>query len=66
VAEIGRLRLSGFVAWLTWLFVHILYLVQFQNRVLVMIQWFFNFVTRGRYARLITEVPPEPEPPPGN
>jgi NADH dehydrogenase len=57
VAELGRIRLSGFLAWLTWLFVHILYLVQFQNRVLVMIQWIFNFITRGRYARLITEVP---------
>jgi NADH:quinone reductase (non-electrogenic) len=61
VAEIGRIRLSGFLAWLTWLFVHIMYLVQFQNRVLVMIQWIFNFLTRGRYARLITEVPKKRE-----
>jgi NADH dehydrogenase len=61
VADIGPLRISGFLAWLTWLFVHIMYLVQFQNRVLVLIQWIFNFLTRGRYARLITEVPKKQE-----
>lgn len=61
VADLGRLKLSGFIAWLTWLFVHILYLVQFSNRVLVLTQWIFNFITRGRYARLITEVPKKRE-----
>jgi NADH:ubiquinone reductase (H+-translocating) len=54
VAEIGRLKLSGAVAWLTWLMVHIWYLVGFQNRLLVFIRWSFNFVTHGRGARLIT------------
>jgi NADH dehydrogenase len=57
VADLGWLRMSGFVAWLTWLLVHILYLVQFQNRVLVLIQWAFSYFTRGRSARLITESP---------
>jgi NADH dehydrogenase len=57
----GWLRLSGFLAWLTWLFVHIMYLVQFQNRVLVLIQWAFNYVTRGRAARLITDEPKKPK-----
>ena len=59
VADLGWIRMSGFPAWLTWLFVHILYLVQFQNRVLVLIQWAFSYVTRGRSARLITEQPDE-------
>jgi NADH dehydrogenase len=54
VAQTGRLKLSGFVAWLTWLFIHILYLARFENRVLVLWQWFFNYVTRNRAARLIT------------
>lgn len=54
VAETHGLRLSGFVAWLAWLFIHILYLARFENRVLVLWQWFFNYVTRGRAARLIT------------
>ena len=54
VAETGGLRLSGFVAWMAWLFIHILYLARFENRVLVLWQWFFNYITRGRAARLIT------------
>jgi NADH dehydrogenase len=54
VADIKGLKLSGFIAWATWLMVHLWYLVGFQNRVLVFIQWFFSFATRGRGARLIT------------
>jgi NADH dehydrogenase len=54
VADLGWIKLSGFLAWVTWLLVHIMYLIQFQNRVLVMTQWAFNYVTRGRAARLIT------------
>jgi NADH dehydrogenase len=54
VAETHGLRLSGFIAWLAWLFIHILYLARFENRVLVLWQWFFNYVTRNRAARLIT------------
>jgi NADH dehydrogenase len=54
VAESGGMRFSGFVAWLAWLFIHIMYLARFENRVLVMWQWFFNWVTRNRAARLIT------------
>ena len=48
------MRLSGPLAWLVWLGVHIWYLIGFQNRLLVMIRWFFSFITRGRGARLIT------------
>jgi NADH:ubiquinone reductase (H+-translocating) len=54
VADIKGLRLSGFLAWITWLVVHLWYLVGFQNRVLVFIRWFVSFVTHGRGARLIT------------
>ncbi len=54
VAEIKWLKLSGFIAWVAWLGVHLFYLISFRNRVLVLIQWFFSFATRGRGARLIT------------
>jgi NADH dehydrogenase len=56
VADIKGLKLSGFIAWLTWLLVHLFYLVGFQNRILVFIRWAFSFATHGRGARLITEV----------
>jgi NADH dehydrogenase len=55
VADLHVVRLSGFPAWVTWLGVHIWYLIGFQNRLLVLIRWLFSFVTRGRGARLITE-----------
>ncbi len=54
VAEVRGLRLSGFLAWMTWLLVHLWYLVGFQNRLVVIIRWSFSFVTHGRSARLIT------------
>lgn len=53
VADLHLLRLSGFPAWLTWLLVHIWYLIGFQNRLLVLFRWIYSFVTRGRGARLI-------------
>ena len=54
VADLGRLRFSGYPAWLLWLFVHIMQLVEFENRVLVFVQWGFSYFTRKRGARLIT------------
>jgi NADH:ubiquinone reductase (H+-translocating) len=54
VADIRGIRLSGFLAWVVWLFVHLWYLVGFQNRLVVFIRWLFSFITRGRAARLIT------------
>jgi NADH:ubiquinone reductase (H+-translocating) len=54
VADIKGLKLSGFIAWVTWLVVHLWYLVGFQNRIVVFIRWLFSFATRGRGARLIT------------
>jgi NADH:ubiquinone reductase (H+-translocating) len=54
VADIKGLKLSGFLAWATWLLVHLWYLIGFQNRLLVLIRWAFSFATHGRGARLIT------------
>jgi NADH dehydrogenase len=54
VADIKGLKLSGFIAWATWLLVHLWYLVGFQNRMLVFIRWALSFATQGRGARLIT------------
>jgi NADH:ubiquinone reductase (H+-translocating) len=55
VADLGRVRFSGFSAWLIWAMVHIVYLIEFDNKLLVMIQWMWNYFTRKRGARLITE-----------
>jgi NADH dehydrogenase len=60
VAHIGRFKISGFLAWLFWLFVHILFLIGFRNRVLVMLQWAWSYVSFDRGARLITEPLKEP------
>ena len=54
VADLHVIRLSGLPAWVTWLVVHLWYLIGFQNRLLVLIRWAFSFVTRGRGARLIS------------
>jgi NADH:ubiquinone reductase (H+-translocating) len=54
VADIRGVKLSGALAWLTWVVVHLWYLVGFQNRVVVFIRWAFSFFTHGRSARLIT------------
>jgi NADH:ubiquinone reductase (H+-translocating) len=54
VARIGKLRIGGLVAWVLWALVHILYLIGFRNRVLVMIQWAWAYLTYQRGIRLIT------------
>jgi len=54
VADIKGLKLSGFFAWLTWLIVHLFYLIGFQNRLIVFTRWTISFVTHGRSERLIT------------
>jgi NADH dehydrogenase len=54
VAKIRRLHLSGFIAWLIWLFIHLMYLVEFSNRLLVFVHWGFLYITFDRGARLIT------------
>jgi NADH:ubiquinone reductase (H+-translocating) len=54
VANVFGVHLSGFIAWLVWLFIHLMYLVQFQSRILVLVQWGFEYMTFSRGARLIT------------
>jgi NADH dehydrogenase len=54
IAQAGRMHMSGFLAWLAWLFVHIWFLIGFRNRVVVMLTWFWSYVTYRRGARLIT------------
>jgi NADH dehydrogenase len=54
VVDFGFIRFSGFLAWLLWTFVHIFFLIEFDNKILVMIQWAWNYFTRKRGARLIT------------
>ena len=54
IAQFGKIHISGFPAWLAWLFVHILFLIGFQNRILVFIQWAWSYFTYERGARLIT------------
>ena len=73
MANIFGFHVSGLTAWLIWLFIHLMYIVEFQNRVLVFIQWGFEYLTFSRGARLITgsadtdvdqqpKAPPEPLP----
>jgi NADH dehydrogenase len=54
VAQFGKLHISGYLAWLAWLFIHIFFLIGFRNRILVMIQWAWSYFTYDRSARLIT------------
>jgi len=57
IAEIRRWKMSGFFAWLAWLFVHIFFLIGMQNRILVMMQWSWAYFTYERGARMITFTP---------
>jgi NADH:ubiquinone reductase (H+-translocating) len=54
VADLGFVRFSGFLAWIIWIVAHIYYLIEFDNKLLVMVQWGWSYLTRGRGARLIT------------
>ena len=54
IAQFGKIHISGFIAWLSWLFVHIFFLIGFRNRVIVLIQWAWSYFTYERGARLIT------------
>jgi NADH:ubiquinone reductase (H+-translocating) len=60
VADLNWLQISGLPAWLIWIFVHLLYIVQFQNRLLVLLQWAWLYITFDRSARLITGENPLP------
>jgi NADH dehydrogenase len=54
VADFGKIHVWGFPAWFLWVFVHLMYIVEFENRLLVLVEWVYNYVTRNRGARLIT------------
>ncbi|MFX7804599.1 NAD(P)/FAD-dependent oxidoreductase, partial [Acinetobacter baumannii] len=54
VADLNAFHLKGFMAWLIWAFVHILYLVEFNNKLVVMLQWGWTMLTQRQGARLIT------------
>lgn len=54
VVDLGFIKLTGAIAWLAWIFVHIYYLIEFDNKLIVMLQWGWNYFTRNRGARLIT------------
>jgi NADH dehydrogenase len=67
IANFGKIKIWGFAAWITWLFVHILYLIGFRNRMVVMFNWAWSYFRYKRAARLITGnidqvhvTPPEP------
>jgi NADH dehydrogenase len=60
VADLNWLQLSGLPAWLLWIFIHLLYIVQFQNRLLILLQWAWLYITFDRSARLITGKNPLP------
>ena len=61
VAQVGRIKLSGYPAWMAWLFVHLIFLVGFRNRTAVLFQWAYSYFSYRRSARIITYLPPEPE-----
>ena len=55
VVQFGKIKITGYIAWLAWLFVHIFYLIGFKNRIFVMLQWAWSYLFSKRGARLITE-----------
>ena len=57
VAVVGKIKLTGFVAWMAWLSLHLLFLIGFRNKLIVLIQWVYSYFTYKRGARIITELP---------
>jgi NADH dehydrogenase len=57
VADFGRFHISGYFAWLSWLFIHLFFLIGFRNRLLVMMEWAWSYLTYNHSARLITGEP---------
>jgi NADH dehydrogenase len=62
VAHAGPFKFSGFMAWLAWLFVHLVFLVGFRNKIAVLLQWAYSYLTYKRGARIITDVAPVAQP----
>jgi NADH dehydrogenase len=61
VADVGFMRFSGFIAWLAWLFIHLILLVSFRSKVGVLASWAYTYIVYGRKARLITGRDAHPE-----
>ena len=61
VALFGKVKLHGFIAWLAWLVVHLIFLIGFRNKIAVLIQWTYSYFAYKRAARIITYLPPEKE-----
>lgn len=57
VAVVGKIKLTGFVAWMAWLSLHLVFLIGFRNKLIVLIQWVYSYFTYKRGARIITELP---------
>ncbi|MBD3165990.1 NAD(P)/FAD-dependent oxidoreductase [bacterium] len=58
VADFGKTKLSGFTGWITWLIVHLILMMQYDNRLMVLVTWFYSYFTNGRNARMITHAGP--------
>jgi NADH dehydrogenase len=59
VAVVGSIKLTGLIAWLAWLSLHLVFLIGFRNKIIVLIQWMYSYFTYKRGARIITDLPPE-------
>jgi len=59
VAWIGKFKFSGLMAWLAWLFVHLIFLIGFRNKLAVLLQWTYSYFAYKRSARIITGFPPD-------
>jgi NADH dehydrogenase len=59
VAWVGKFRFSGLIAWLAWLFVHLIFLIGFRNKIAVLLQWAYSYFAYKRSARIITVMPDE-------
>nr|WP_069111675.1 hypothetical protein [Jiangella alba] len=55
VAEVGSVKITGFLAWLMWLAVHLVYIIGFKSRITTLLHWFVSFIGRGRSERAVTE-----------
>jgi NADH dehydrogenase len=62
VADLGRVRFGGVIAWLLWIFIHIAFLIGFRNRAVVLTEWAWSYLTYQRGARLITDEQPTGDP----
>jgi NADH dehydrogenase len=61
VAEVGRFKFHGLLAWMAWLVIHLVFLIGFRNKMVVLIQWAYSYFAYKRAARVITYLPPETE-----